>query len=50
MTSGLMWLRACLPFADGAHPRHCLAEYTVVASFRIGCRGFEFAVTDLIMS
>ena len=50
MTSDLTWLHACLPFADEAHPRRCLAEYTVVASFRIGYRGFEFAVTVLVMS
>ena len=50
VTSGLMWLRACLPFADGAHPRRCSAGYIGIASFRIGCRGFEFAVTDLVMS
>ena len=50
MTSGLMWLRACLPSVNGAHPRRCLAKYTTVASFRIDCRGLKFAVTDLVMS
>ena len=45
-----MWLRACLPFADGAHPQRYLAEYIAIASFRIGCRGLKFAVTDLVMS